>query len=108
MIKADLPHLKEIVLRNNGKVRFQLIYNDLEAVAIQILSREEILFVTYRDYKKVGFIYDGDKYSFDKIINIYKDIPEDYFGLEEYQEEYKGKIQILYMPFVYSKIPIKK
>ena len=38
------------------------------------LSREEILFVTYKDYKKVGFIYDGDKYSFDKIINIYKDI----------------------------------
>lgn len=98
MIRAELPLFKSVLMEKFGYISFQLVFANLDAIGIQIKSSGEIVVITYRGKSKVGFIYDYGNLPEDRVIDIYKDAPEDFNDIAAYEKALEDKIDILHMP----------
>lgn len=98
MIRAEIPLLKDELMKKFGYISYQLIFGNLDAIGIQILATHETVVITYRGARKVGFIYDSGEMPMDKVIAIFKDAPDNYNDIEAYEDRLKGKVQVLQMP----------
>lgn len=98
MIKAEIPLLKADLMKSFGYISYQLIFANLDAVGVQIKASGEVVVITYRGNRKVGFIYDCGDLPASKVLGIYQDVPDDYNHLEAYEQKHAGKIEILVMP----------
>lgn len=94
----ELPLLKEELIKDYGYISFQLILGNIDVVAIRIKKSFEIVCITYKGGKKVGFIYERGNLAEEKVLMIYRDIPEDYNELPAFEKLRTEKIEILQMP----------
>ena len=98
MTNAEIPLLKDELRKAFGYLSYQLIFSNLDAIGIHIKKSGEVVVITYRGSRKVGFIYDAGELPESKVLAIYNDVPVDKNDLESYEKNLDGKIEILVMP----------
>lgn len=98
MIKAEIPLFKDYLKKAFGYISYQLVFANLDAIGIHIKKSGEVVVITYRGNRKVGFIYDSGDLPPSKVVAIYNDVPEDKNDLEAYEKRTEGKVEILLMP----------
>ena len=98
MTNAEIPLLKDELMKAFGYLSFQLVLANLDVIGIHILANGEMVTIAYRGKRKVGYFYECGNMADDKVYQIFQDVPEDKNNLEAYEQMYEGKIEIFQMP----------
>ncbi|MDV2459799.1 hypothetical protein CMT42_14915 [Elizabethkingia anophelis] len=87
------------ILRDEiGAMSFQCCLVNVDVIGIRIRKNYETVIIQYIAAKKVGFIYEAGKLSQEQVLRVYKDVPDNYNNLDDYEKEYEDRVDILYPP----------
>ena len=92
---ANLPPFKSELKKAFGFLSFQCGLINMEYVGIRLLKSYEVVIILFRGHEKVGWVYEGLKFSPQQVLQIYEDVPGNFNELEAYEKKLADKIEIL-------------
>lgn len=96
--QCDFPFMREEIKKQFGYLSFQCIFMNLDVVGIHILKSGQFIAIQYRGATKVGFIYEMEGLTNEKLLRIYQDVPENKNHLANWAKALVGKVDIYYPP----------
>lgn len=98
MIRAELPLMKDQLMKDFGYLSFQLALVNVDIIGIRIKKSQETVIITFRAAHKTGFIYEGGDLSPEQVFRVFQDVPADRNNLPEYEKNLGEKVEILQPP----------
>ena len=93
--KGEIPPFRSDLLKKFGHLSFQCGLINLDIIGVRLLSSNETIAILYRGAYKCGWIYEGQKFTNQQVLQLYDDVPNSYNNLEEFEKRQKEFIEIL-------------
>lgn len=91
MTNAEIPLLKAELMKQFGYISYQLVLANLDVIGIRIQANFEIVIIIYRAGLKVGYLYEGEVLSKERVFKIFEDVPENKNDLATYEKDLEYK-----------------
>ncbi|WP_336689404.1 MULTISPECIES: hypothetical protein [unclassified Chryseobacterium] len=95
MYRSNFPPFKADLKKHFGYLSFNCTLINLDLVGIRFIKSGEVVVITYRGNRKTGFIYEGEVFNEKQVLRAYRDAPDSWNDLKEYEEAFEGKVEVL-------------
>lgn len=89
-----VPPSKKALRDGFGFLSFNTAFINLDIVVVQFIESGEYLVLLYRGARKVGYLYEGEKFTPKQVFSAYNDAPDNYNELDDYASAYENRIDV--------------